>query len=113
MARRRIYYHWEIPSTVVNIVNSICADYDRRRHLINSSTASASESVLNRLAELNAVVDKALEEIEPVMRQEIISDISAHRGYYKSTCAVMIDKNAYYRRRRKLIHDIAITLSLI
>ena len=111
MARQRIYFKWEIPTTVVKIVNSICADYERREKLIKYSTVTGA--VLERMVELNAIVDKALEDIEPGIRREIISDISEGRGYYKSGCCVIMDKNAYYRRRRKLVHDIAVTMSLI
>jgi hypothetical protein len=111
MARKRIYYKWEIPTSVVKIVNSICADYERRERLIKSS--AITDAVLAKAVELNAIVDKELEHIEPGIRREIIRDISEGRGYYKSGCCVIMDKNAYYRRRRKLVHDIAVTMSLI
>ena len=111
MARQRIYFKWEIPSTVVKIVNSICADYDRREKIIKYSTVTGA--VLEKSIELNAIVDKALEDIEPGIRKEIISDIAEGRGYYRSGCFVIMEKNAYYRRRRKLVHDIAVTMSLI
>jgi hypothetical protein len=65
------------------------------------------------MVELNAIVDKALEDIEPAIRKEVIRDISEGRGYYKSACCVVMDKNSYYRRRRKLVHDIAVKMSLI
>ena len=111
MARRRMYFKWEIPTTVVNIVYSICADYDRRERIIKYS--SVTGAVLDRMVELNAIVDNALEDIEPGMRREIIKDIAEGRGYNKSNCCVMMDKNSYYRRKRKLVHDIAATMSLI
>ena len=111
MARQRLYFKWEIPSTVVKIVNSICADYDRREKIIKYSTVTGA--VLEKSIELNAIVDKALEDIEPGIRKEIISDIAEGRGYYRSGCSVIMEKNAYYRRRRKLVHDIAVTMSLI
>lgn len=111
MARQRIYWKWNIPSTVVSIVNSICADYGRREKAIRCS--SANTEVIIRMIELNAIVDKALEDIEPGIRKEIMRDISEGRGYYKSGCCVIMEKNTYYRRRRKLVHDIAVAMSLI
>lgn len=111
MSRKRIYYNWEIPRSVVNIVQSICADYERRQKMIECSTTT--EVSLDRIVELNNVVDCALEEIEPGIRKEIMRDITERRGYYRSGCCVIMDKNSYYRRRRKLVHDIAVTLQLI
>lgn len=111
MARKRIYYKWEVPTSVVKIVNSICADYERRERLIKYSATTGA--VLTKAVELNAVVDKALEEIEPGIRRDIIKDISLGRGYNKSNCCVIMQNETYYRRRRKLVHDIAVALSLI
>lgn len=111
MSRQKMYFRWEIPSTVVKIVNSICADYERREKIIKYSVETGA--VLEKSIELNAIVDKALEDIEPGIRREIITDISEGRGYNKSGCSVIMGKNAYYRRRRKLVHDIAVTMSLI
>ena len=111
MARQRIYYKWALPSTVVGLVNSICADYERREKAIRCE--SVSERVLEYFIYLNAIVDKALEEIEPGIRREILRDISEHKGYYRSGCSVIMEKNSYYRRRRKLVHDIASMMNLI
>lgn len=111
MARTRIYYKWDIPGSVVIIVNAVLADYARREKIIRD--ANASEAVLKKAVELNAIVDKALEDIEPGIRREIIRDISLGRGYNKSNCCVLMQNETYYRRRRKLVHDIAVSLSLI
>lgn len=111
MARHQVYFKWEIPSSVVKIVNSICADYDRREKLISCSKVTGD--VLEHLIKLNAVVDDALADIEPGIRREVLNDITEGRGYYKSGCCVIMDKNSYYRRRRKLVHDIAVAINLI
>lgn len=30
MARQKMYYKWDIPTSIVEIVKAICADYERR-----------------------------------------------------------------------------------
>ena len=111
MSKHRTYFKWEIPSTVVKIVNSICADYDRRELIIQHS--SACGDVLEKMIELNTIVNNALESVEPGIRKDIIKDISEGRGYFKSNCCIIMEKNTYYRRRRKLVHDIAVLMNLI
>ncbi len=111
MAREKMYYSWEIPASVVVVVNAICADYDRRERAIKYKAITGE--VLERYIELNNAVDKALTEVETGLRQTLLQDISAGRGYTRSPAQCVVSKNAYYRRRRKLIHDIAIDLSLL
>ena len=111
MARQRMYFNWEIPQSIVAVVNAICADYERREKAIRYSTITGV--VLDKYVELNAIVDRALEDIEPGVRKEILRDISEGRGYYKSGMQIILSKNAYYRRRRKLVHDIAKDLALL
>lgn len=57
MARRKIYYKYEVPTTVVNIVKEVCADYTRRRKAIRDNLAE--EKTLLRYIELNQAIDKA------------------------------------------------------
>ncbi len=111
MARRRLYGKWDIPKTVVEIVCGICADYDRREKIIKN--AGAAGATLDKCIELNAIIDKALEDIEAGARKEILKDVSEGRGYYKSGMQVIFSKNAYYRRKNKLVHDIAKDMALI
>lgn len=111
MARKKIYYDWHIPSSVVKIVTAYCADYDRRAKLI--SDVNTTECCLNQYKLINSIIDKALDDIEVGIRRDMLYDISLGRGYFKSNCCVFIDKNSYYRRRRKLVHDIAVYLHLI
>lgn len=111
MSRQRMYFRWEIPTSVVNIVKSVCADYDRRQRIINSSVASTD--VIARYSELNAVIDEALLDVEPGIRKDILNDIHLGRGYDFSPASPFLAKNTYYQRKRKLIHDIAKGLSLL
>ena len=109
--RKKTFQHYEMPSSVVNIVIAHCADFSRRDKTI--ALNAAPTEVLQIYRELNQVIDNALEDIEIGLRKIIISDITENRGYYKSGAQIVISKNAYYRRRRKLIHDVAVGMRLI
>lgn len=111
MSRQKIYFKWEVPKTVVDIVKTICADYERREYLIKYSAITGT--VLERYIELNAIIDKALEDVEIGIRRDLLKDISCERGFDRSYISLCIGKNTYYRRKRKLVHDIAEGLSLI
>ena len=52
MPKKKIYYRHEIPSSVVNIVKSVCADYDRRARVIG-----IDGSVLDTYLQLNGIID--------------------------------------------------------
>lgn len=111
MARVKMYFKWEIPTSVVNMVNSICADYERRERAIKYS--SITGPVLAKYIQLNSVIDDALNDVEVGIRGAILRDIAEGRGYNRSHTQGLASKNTYYRRRRKLIHDIAKSLSLL
>ncbi len=105
MAREKMYFSWEIPTSVVNMVNALCADYLRREREIRRN--ESPDDVLERYALLNRTVDDALAEVEAGMRDELLQDIARGRGYTRSPLQGCVSKNTYYRRRRKLVHDIA------
>ena len=111
MSRRKMYFKWELPASVVNIVKTVCADYDRRARMIKCT--ATTDSVLARYAELNAIVDKALEDVDIGIRRDLLEDVKKGRGYDFSAASPFLAKNTYYRHKRKLIHDIAKGLSLI
>ena len=111
MARPKMYFKWEIPTSVVDIVKIICADYDRRERMIKHSTITGN--VLEKYIELNSIIDRALEDIEPAVRRDMLEDIYTGHGYAYSSASKFFAKNTYYQRKRKLIHDIARGLSFI
>lgn len=111
MARKKTYFDWEIPSGVVSVVNALLADYERRERAIKYSNITGA--TLARYVELNSVIDRALDDIEAGLRSDILRDIADGRGYTRSPAQCVVSKNAYYRRRRKLIHDVAKGLSLL
>lgn len=111
MAKTKIYYRWEIPSSVVRLVEAICADYDRREQAIKHS--SLTGETLETYARLNAAIDAGLESVEPGIRRFMLDDIWLGRGYDFSPCSPFLAKNSYYKRKKKVIHDIAKELKLI
>ena len=111
MSRQKMYFKWEIPTSVVDIVKTICADYGRRERMIKHSAITGA--VLDRYVELNSIIDKALEDVEVGIRRDLLEDIQKGRGYDFSAASPFLAKNTYYQRKRKLIHDIAEGLSLI
>ena len=117
MARKKLYYRYEIPTSIVSIGKAICADYDRRERVISRAASetnevSSSDPVIDRLSELNAIVDEALVEIEEELRRIMLDDILTGRGYEFSQATTIVSRGAYYRRKRKLIYDIAKGLRL-
>ena len=108
MSRRRTFERWEIPGTVVDIVKTMCADYDRRAVLIQSSTEASEQ-----YAHINAAIDRGLLCVEESLRRFFLDDISIGRGYCFSPSSVIISKSAYYNRKRQAIHDIAVELRLL
>lgn len=111
MAKEKMYYSWKIPSSVVHLVNAICADYERRDRAIRHSTITGA--VLERYIELNSVIDRALSDVETEIRADLLYDIANGRGYTRSCTQCVMSKNTYYRRRRNFVHTIAKELSLL
>jgi hypothetical protein len=107
MARKRIYDNYEVPKGVVNIVKTVCADYDRR------SKGNADEAVLETYLQLNGVIDTALEEIEAGIRRVILDDVRLGRGYDFSPASPFLAKNSYYNRKRQFVYNVARGLKLI
>lgn len=111
MPKQKTYFKWEIPTSVVDIVKTVCADYDRRERAIKHSNITGP--VLAKYIELNSVVDRALNDVEAGIRRSLLEDITEGRGYDFSEASSYLAKNTYYMRKRKLIHDIAEGLELI
>ena len=111
MARQKAYFKYDIPTSVVDIVKTICVDYNRRERAIKYGTITGE--VLAIYVELNAIIDKALEDIEVGVRKCLITDIQKKRGYYFSDAQYLMAKCTYYSRKRKFIFDIAKSLALL
>ena len=111
MARQKMYFKWDMPTSIVEIVKAICADYDRRERAIKFGNVAGD--VLMKYVELNNVINNALQAVEVGIRTELLRDIQNRRGYEHSAAVLIIAKNTYYNRKRKLIYDIAKDLRLL
>ncbi len=100
-----------VPKSVALLVRAIVADYDRRNRAI--ALGLVSGSTFEQYVKLNAAVDSALESVEIGLRRPLLDDIAAHRGYDASPINYLIAKNTYYRRRYKVVYDVALRLCLI
>lgn len=109
MSRHRVFGTWEIPRTVVDIVKSICADYDRRAIAMQT----AAEEIVNTYKSMNDAIDYAMQDIEPAIRRTMLEDIYNGRGYGRSPASAILTKHAYYSRKHKAIHDIAVNFRLL
>lgn len=112
MARQKMYFRYEIPTNVVNIVKAICVDYERRKQLLRNDSA-LDPDVRAELLSLNVALESALDNVEIGIRKIILGDIQNNRGYDHSRSAAFLAKNTYYSRKRKLIYDIAKNMNLI
>ena len=113
MARGRVFDERRLPHGVLQLVISVCADYERRAAVLRDGEGNGEDSILARYAELNEAVDRALEQLEVGIRRDLLCDVALGRGYRRSAAQYMLSKNAYYRRRHKLMRDIAKELHLL
>ena len=112
MARGRVFDEHRLPHGVLQVVISICADYERRAAVLREG-ADGEDAVFARYQELNGAVDRALAQVEVGVRRDLLCDVALGRGYRRSAAQYMLSKNAYYRRRHKLMRDIAKELHLL
>ena len=101
---------YELPRSLVGVIESVCSDYYRRATAIKNGTASGV--VLDEYLRLNIAIETALEGIEMGIRGELLRDVAFGLGYNKSMISALMAKNTYYQRRRKLIYDTAKALNL-
>jgi hypothetical protein len=106
--RRFNRYKYELPHTVVNLVEAVCADYDRRNVIISADRAPS-----DMVKELNRAVDSGLEVIEECLRRDMCRDIGLHRGYHFSPLSGVMSYVTYYQRKKKAVYQIAVELRLI
>lgn len=111
MARPKIYFAWNVPRGVVNIVRTLCADYERRVQAIERGTVS--DGIGGTYAMLNEAIDLALVDIDPNLRKDFLADIAYHRGYDYAQVSPYLAKNTYYAKKRKFVYEVAKKLLLI
>ncbi len=108
---RRKKMKYNLPLSLVQMIKSICADYDRRADIINRSLAS--EDVVEKCAALNSAIDSAFLDVESGLKSYLLEDIKLNRGYEASMASPFIAKNTYYKRKKKIIYDVAKCLFLL
>ena len=112
MPRARVYYKHEIPDTVIAIVRALCADYGRRKTILQFGNCFDKE-ILKKYKELQDGIDTALCGVEEFLRMNILKDIALKKGYDQSQICYCLTKTSYYHRKHKVIYDIAVALKLI
>ena len=111
MGRPRFRYRYEIPKTVVEIVCSICADYERRELAIKHSNITGE--ILSRYVELNEAIESSLVACDARVKEYIIMDVAEGRGYDFSPCSTLVAKNTYYESKRRFIYEVAKKINLL
>ena len=111
MPKVKFYDAHRVPEGVAKIVKAVCADYDRRRRAL---AGDLPDDVRQRLEELNTIVDSAFNLVdEPCVRNDILRDMVAHRGYEHSHAQMYLCENSYYARRRLVIYEVARQMHLL
>lgn len=111
MGRKKVYYKYNHPDSLVHIVEALISDHPRRERMITYS--AEGDNVLAEYRRLNTIIDEATASLEPELARIICIDIINHNGYARSKAAQFTAKRTYYRRKTMLIHDIAKALDLI
>ncbi len=109
--RKKAFDQVKVPDTLADIVRSIIADYDRRKDAI--AKGEGRMVTLEQYAVINESIDDALLFIEDFYRYIIFDDMKHNRGYDYSKISTYISRKGYYRRKRKIIAEVATNLNLI
>ena len=108
MGRRRIYQHYDVPGSVVSLVQAMIQDYPRRQRIIDCDGDISPE-----LERLNEIICDTTNSHDPMLCSIILDDIINARGFEKSKATIISSKKLYYNMKRKIIQDIAIQCHLI
>lgn len=111
-----MYQHLDkrITKTVMEIVESLCADYPRRRRLADYlSYTNGNEAKIDQIRSINANIDEGLKEVDEGLREYMLSDIANRNGYGRSMASPFIRKDSYYAQKNKAILKIAQLFDLV
>ena len=111
MGRKKTYFKYNHPYSLVSMIESIVADYPRRERVLKY--CSDDESILLEYRRINSIIDDMVDVFESELAEIIKEDIVNRVGYERSRAALFAAKKTYYRRKSMLIHDIAKGLLLI
>lgn len=100
----------KLPCTLSKMAEAVIADYPRRS--IALAANDISEATRKQYLQYNVAVDMAVDFLEPTLRDIMLDDVVNKRSYYKSSASNIICRNAYYRRRDKMLYNVAVALKM-
>lgn len=92
-----------ITKSALRVIESLCADYPRRKRILNSMTGLRDEAVLLGFKRTNDIIDEAMECVDEGLRTYILMDIGNGNGYNRSMASPFISKNSYYKQKNNAI----------
>lgn len=98
MGRKQDY---NLPRAVSEVCLIILGDYERRAQELKKGIKD--KKVRENYEQLNRSCERALEEVEPILRKDLASDIKNGRGWEKSRACSYMDRHTYYARKRLVI----------
>jgi hypothetical protein len=103
-----------LTETVLDLIQTLCADYPRRKRIIECKfrTVTTDEAVA-RFKRLNDVIDDAMKQVDVGIREYVLSDIACRNGYNKSMASPFISRTSYYRQKNNALLEMAKGFDLI
>ena len=108
---RKKYDIFKVPTHAKILVTAMIAGYRARQKAIDMKTVS--DKVAATYENLNYCIDKAIESMEPGLRNIMLYDFEHRVGFKYSDACTFISANSYFRRKRRLIYDVAKMVNLI
>lgn len=102
-----------ITKSALRVIESLCADYPRRKRILNSMTGLRDEAALLGFKRTNDIIDEAMECVDEGLRAYILMDIGNGNGYNRSMASPFLSKDSYYKQKNNAIEDMAQKLNLI
>ena len=99
-----------LPKTLAIYIEAVVMDYARREAALEGN--DISESTRKQYIKFNIAVDMGFAFLEPALKDTMFKDIVSKRGYYSSEASAIICRNAYYKRRARILYNIAIALNM-
>lgn len=99
-----------LPKTLSDYIEAVVRDYPRRASALE--VESLSEPTRKQYLVYNVAVDMAIDFLEPALKKILIDDIIEGRSYYSSSAANFICRNSYYKRRSRILYNVAVALKM-
>lgn len=102
-----------ITKTALRVIESLCADYPRRKRILKSIAEVKDKSTLYEFKRTNDIIDAAMECVDEGLRTYILMDIGNGNGYNRSMASPFLSKDSYYKQKNNAIEDMATKFNLI